>query len=256
MKVTQPTKVGTGGLTNVSPGTRIVIDYTDPFDPIVNWVPTSYALRNTTGNIPALEEYTVCTAATGVEFTLPAATTAGERHTIINRDTTSSLKISGTGGDGFGNKDVVSNVFIQGGEGMTFIADGVNTWLYEQDRTAYDFTTVCTGAGVGNVSVITVDQMFFDRVGNTVHFAGAVTIEETVPGGLTTFTITVPKYDTSATFAAVYDLIGTGEGYNEIGVSMSLVADLGVTAAMRGQYIGLGFGGPNTYVLHGSYKLL
>jgi hypothetical protein len=243
------------GLQNVTAGERITIDYTDPLDPIINWVPTSYALRNTTGNIPALEEYTVCTAATGVELTLPAATTAGERHTIINRDT-ASLKISGTGGDAFGNKDVSGNVFIQGGEGMTFIADGTNTWLYQQDRTNYDFTTVVTGANVGNVATITVDNMFFDRVGNTVHFAGAVTIEEITPGALTTFTITVPKYNSSANFGNVYDLIGTGEGYNEIGVSMSLVADLGVTAALRAQYIGLGFGGPNTYVLHGSYKLL
>jgi hypothetical protein len=115
---------------------------------------------------------------------------------------------------------------------------------------------VVTGANVGNVATITVDNMFFDRVGNTVHFAGAVTIEEITPGALTTFLVYVPKYNSSATFGNVYDLIGTGEGYNEIGVSMSLVADLGVTAALRAQYIGLGFGGPNTYVLHGSYKLL
>lgn len=244
-----------GGLVNVTAGERIVIDYTDPTDPIINWVPTSYALRNVTDNIPTLEEYTVCTSATGVEFTLPAATTAGERHTIINRDTTVSLKISGTGGDAFGNKDVVSTVFIGPGEGMTFIADGVNTWLYQQDRTAYDFTTVPSAVGFTNVNTIAVEEMFFDRVGNVVHFAGAVTIEETVPGALTGFLIYVPKYDTSTTFASIYDLIGTGEGYTEIGVSMALVADTGATAAISGQYIGYGFGGSNTYVLHGSYKL-
>lgn len=123
----------------------------------------------------------------------------------------------------------------------------------------YDFTTACVATGVTNVATITVDQMFFNRVGNVVHFAGAVTIveiDQINPAVYTAFKITVPKYDTSTTFGNIFDLIGTGTTpYFFPNASMALTADIGATAGMQGAYLGNSFGG-DTWVLHGSYKLL
>lgn len=208
-----------GIMEEITPSTRLEMVGTN-----LNWIPTTYVVRNVTGTIDVIEEYTVCTAATGVELTLPTAAVLADenpRHTIINRDTSATLKISATGGDGFGNKDVTGNVFIGPGEAMTFIADGVNTWLYQQDRTMYD-RVAPTVTAVANLNSANIEVMYVWRVGNEVCFRGVVTTDPIANNTQSIFRFTVPLYD-GANFIATADagVVGVGTLTTAIAHSMS-----------------------------------
>jgi hypothetical protein len=202
------------GILSVQGGDRIVIDNTDPLNPSVNWVSTTYVVRNVTGNIALLEEYTICTSASGVELTLPGigagSADGGNRHTIINRDTINTLKISATGADAFGNQDVQTLVWIGPGEAMTFISDDVNTWLYQQDRTMYDAVAPVTSV-VANLNSANIEVMYVWRVGNEVCFRGEVVTDPIANNTQCIFRFTVPSYNGS-TFLAVADagVVGVG----------------------------------------------
>lgn len=119
----------------------------------------------------------------------------------------------------------------------------------------YDTTEEAVATGLTNVNSITINEIFFVRFGNYVNFAGSVTIEDTVPGTYTAFTITVPKYGTSPKFVNQTDCCGTGVGdiFPER-QSMQIIASLGDVAAMGGDFTSNSFGS-ETFVIHGMYKL-
>ncbi len=240
-----------GEFEEITPSTRLEMVGTN-----LNWIPTTLVVRNVTGNIDEIEEYTVCTAATGVELTLPTTSgTGGQRHTIVNRDAGHTLKIIATGAEGFGNKDVVTEIFIMPGEAMTFISDNVNTWLYQQDRTAYDVYSPTVTGGL-NITTIALETLQIWRVGNIISFMGVAVIDPTANNTQTDFTVTLPAYGGS-TFTQASDVCGTGVGKECATRAAHAMSCYGVVATntMKCAYYET-LGSTDTIVFHGSYKYI
>lgn len=200
------TNTGGGGLTNVSAGTRIVIDYTDPLDPEINWVPNVFSNYSASTTVVRGDE--------NIELSTPLMTTTlpdvtgynGEVHTLVNTSN-STQTIDTTGGQYIGNRKNVSTLIMQPYESIKVIADGIGGWLLAHVRNASNRSATVTPGNVVNVSSVSFLSYRWSLCDEVVTFSGQVSISASTPGAYTSVEFT--PADVQSMFSSLSDASGT-----------------------------------------------
>lgn len=197
---------GAGGLTNVSAGERIVIDYTNPLDPIINWAPNIFEIYTVSQTVDRGDE--------NIELATPLMTTtlpdvvgyAGEIHTLVNTSN-STQTIDTTGGQYIGSRKTVSTLIMQPYESVKVIADGVGGWLFAHVRNASNRSATVTPGNVVNVSTVSFLSYRWSLCDEVVTFSGQASISASTPGAYTSVEFT--PADVQSMFSSLSDASGT-----------------------------------------------